>query len=180
MTITGINGSLSPDAYTLKALQVALEGAAEHGSKTEVIDLREWELPFCNGGPAEQYPEIVRKFRSAIHNARGIILSTPEYHNSYSGVLKNALDLLSKDELEGKMCGLIGVAGGGMSANAVNELRIVCRAMGAWVVPHHVVIGNADRVFDDRGAISDAHLIARLKKLGSEVAHYARLHFPND
>jgi len=178
--VTGISGSLSDDSYTLKALHIALEGARESGSIIDVIDLRELPLPFCDGRPSARYPENVQILKHKIQDSQGIILASPEYHSSFSAVLKNALDLLSKDEMEGKMCGLIGIAGGNMAANAVNSLRIVCRSVGAWVVPHHVVIGNVDKVFDSNGVISDKHLIERLTKLGNDVAKYARLHFPND
>ncbi len=41
-----------------------------------------------------------------VAGAQGIILGTPEYHGSFSGVLKNALDLMGFDEFEGKMIGL--------------------------------------------------------------------------
>jgi len=52
--------------------------------------------------------------REEVKQAHGIILGTPEYLGSYSGVLKNALDLMGFEEFEGKMLGLLGVSGGAM------------------------------------------------------------------
>ena len=179
--VSGINGSLSSDAITRKVLEVALDGAREEGCETSLIDLRETALPFCDGrADASTYPPPVQTFRKEMRSSQGIILCTPEYHNSFSGILKNALDLLGKEELEGKMFGLIGVAGGSMGANAVNQLRIVCRAVGAWVVPHHVALGDSERIFNGEGLIGDVRTQKRLKQLGQDVGKYARLHFAND
>ena len=180
--VTGIKGSLGDEASIRVPLKVALEGARESGCETELIDLRDLSLPFCDGRwDNSTYPQNVQDFRKKIKDSQGIILCTPEYHNSFSGAIKNALDLLGKEEMEDKMCGLIGVAGGSMGAlNAVNQLRIVCRAVGAWVVPHHVSIGNSERIFANDGSIADAQTHDRLKKLGHDVGKYARLHFPND
>ena len=57
-------------------------------------------------------PPDVLKLRQEIAQAHALILGTPEYHGSFSGVLKNALDWLDGSELQGKMIGLVGVAGG--------------------------------------------------------------------
>ena len=57
------------------------------------------------------YPPGVGKLREEVRAAEGIILGTPEYHGGFSGVLKNALDLMGFDEFEGKMMGLVGVSG---------------------------------------------------------------------
>jgi FMN reductase len=67
-----------------------------------------------------------------LRRKKRIILVTPEYHGGYSGVLKNALDLMGFDEFEGKMLGLVGVSGGRMGAfGARNSLREVGRALHA-------------------------------------------------
>src|SRR5437016_3041683 len=106
--VVGISGSLRPGSYSKMALQVALEGAAAEGAETDLIDLRELELPFADGRE-EAYPAGVQKLSRRVKEAQGIILSTPEYHGGFSGVLKNALDLMGFEEFEGKMIGLVGV-----------------------------------------------------------------------
>jgi len=68
-------------------------------------------------------------YATKVKRAQGILLATPEYHGGYSGVLKNALDLMGFDEFEGKMIGLVGVSGGNMGAfGALSSLRSVGRA----------------------------------------------------
>jgi len=74
-------------------------------SRTEIIDLRKLSLPFCNGGDDySDYPDVA-KMQQTVKSAAGLILATPEYHGSVSGVMKNALDLMSFEELSGKVAG---------------------------------------------------------------------------
>jgi FMN reductase len=100
--IVGICGSLRPDSYTRMAVNTALEGAREVGAAIRLIDLRDYELVFCTGDEGD-YPEDVFRLRRDVEQAQGIILGTPEYHGGFSGVLKNALDLMGTGEFEGKM-----------------------------------------------------------------------------
>ena len=136
LRVVAISGSLRTTGYTVKALGIALEGAQELGAHTQMIYLNEYDLVFCDGRDKKDYPDGVHRLRSDVKKAQGIILGTPEYHSSYSGVLKNALDLMGFEEFGGKMWGLIGVAGGTLGAtNALNSLRSIWRALHAWVVP---------------------------------------------
>jgi len=177
LTVVGLCGSLRKGSYSRIAMQIALEGAEAYGAQTELLDLNEYELIFADGkrADADLPPDVVR-LRNKVKAANGVLLSTPEYHASFSGVIKNALDLMGFDEFEGKMIGLIGVAGGRMGAiNALNSLRMVGRSLHAWVLPNQVSIPQAWKLFKD-GDLQDAEIRARLVGLGTDVAKYALLH----
>ena len=176
--ITGICGSLREGSHTLKALKISLQGAEEAGAETKLLDLRDYKLGFCDGRiNKETYHEDVSKLKNEVGESQGIILGTPEYHSGYSGVLKNALDLMGFDEFGGKMVGLLGVAGGSMGAtNALNGLRTIGRALHAWVIPEQVSIPQAGTMFDESGNIKDDRLNERLKNLGKQVTKFALLH----
>lgn len=176
--IAGIVGSLRPGSYTRLSVQLALQGAAELGAATQLIDLREYTLPFCDGGRDEgHYPPDVLRLRRDVRTATGLILGTPEYHGGYSGVIKNALDLMGFSEFEGKTIGLIGVSGGRMGAvNALNGLRAAGRSLHAWVLPTEVSIPQVRLHFDADGALKDTGLAERLRDLGRQVARFAFLH----
>src|ERR1700729_1252942 len=113
--VVGICGSLRKGSYTRMALALALRGAAETGASTQLLDLTEYELMFA-GREGEAEPASVAALRLQVKEAEGIVLGTPESHGSFSGVLKNALDLMGFAEFEGKMLGLVGVSGGTMGA----------------------------------------------------------------
>jgi FMN reductase len=177
VTILGISGSLRRDSHTFQAVTIALRGAAEAGARTELVDLREWPLPFCDAREDETtLPREVHELRARVKAAAGLILGSPEYHGSFSGVLKNALDLLSADELAGKMVGLVTVSGGASGGSALSHLRLVMRAVHAWVIPGQVMIPRAGSVFDETGRLLDPKLEARLLEVGRDVVKYARVH----
>ncbi len=178
LRIAGICGSIRPGSYTRMALEIALRGAAECGAETQLIDLATYDVIFCDGKEDEtNYPSDVFRLRKAVGAAHGILLATPEYHGGYSGILKNAMDLMGFDEFRGKMVGLIGVAGGSLGAvNALNSLRTIGRALHAWVIPAQATVPEAWKFFDDSGNLLDDDLRERLLEVGRQVTRFAGLH----
>lgn len=159
--IVGIIGSLRSDAYSALALEQARDRLIALGAEVEILDLREMSLPFCNGG--SDYPDYpdVQILRDKVKAADGLILATPEYHGSLSGVLKNALDLMSFEHLSGKVTGLISVLGGQSNSNALNDMRIIVRWVHGWVIPEQIAIGQAWQAFDGNGKLKDIKMSER-------------------
>jgi FMN reductase len=159
--IVGIAGSLRPGSYSQQALKIAAERVEALGAEVEILDLRSLNLPFCDGG--DEYPDYpdVEKLRQAVLEADGIILATPEYHGSVSGVLKNALDLMGFEQFSGKVTGLISVLGGQSNSNALNDMRTILRWIHAWTIPEQVAIGQAWKAFDENGNLVDENLSKR-------------------
>lgn len=174
--IVALCGSPRQNSKTEMAVKRALRGVGE-GGETELIRLSECPLPLHNGSSGGEVVEAVREFRSRIQNADALLIGTPVYHGSFTGVLKNALDWLGFAELEGKMIGLIGVAGGaGGAYEALNGLRSVGRALHAWVLPQQVSVEDASRAFGPDLVPVSPELDERLLELGAELARFARLH----
>ncbi len=153
----------------MQALHLAIARVEALGAEVEVLDLRSMALPFCDGG--EGYPEHpdVAVLQNAVKQADGLILATPEYHGSVSGVIKNALDLMSFDELSGKVAGLISVLGGQPNSNALNELRLIMRWVHAWVIPEQIAIGQAWQAFEEDGTLKDEKLGERFDKFAQSL-----------
>ncbi|MDF1597831.1 MAG: NAD(P)H-dependent oxidoreductase [Acidimicrobiia bacterium] len=173
--IAGVVGSLRHDSFTRLAVRIALEGAAETGAVTRLIDLCDYELPFCNGDRTTSLPEVVR-LRQDVVSGHGLILGTPEYHGGYSGVLKNAIDLMGFDEFEGKIVGLVGVSGGSMGAlQALQGLRVIGRALHAWVIPQQASIPMAYQELAQNSPTREVYE-QRLREVGRQVARFAALH----
>lgn len=172
--IVGINGSLRPGSYSAMALEVAISRVQALGVETEIIDLRKLSLPFCNGGDDySDYPDVA-KMQQTVKSAAGLILATPEYHGSVSGVMKNALDLMSFEELSGKVAGLISVLGGQSNSNALNDLRIILRWVHAWVIPEQISLGQAWKVFNEEGEILDEKLSQRFDAFARSLVDNTR------
>ncbi len=172
--IVGINGSLRDSSYTFRALEAATSRVEALGAEVEILDLRKMNLPFCDGG--DDYPDYpdVEKLRNAVKAADGLILATPEYHGSVSGVMKNALDLMSFDHLSNKVTGLISVLGGQSNSNALNDLRIIIRWVHGWVIPEQVAVGQAWKAFDKEGKLLDEKLSQRFDRFAESLVENTR------
>lgn len=172
--IVGIGGSLRSDSYSQHALKLAVQRVEALGATVELLDLRTMNLPFCDGGKDySAYPDVAR-LREAVKQANGLILATPEYHGSVSGVLKNTLDLMSFDELSGKVTGLISVLGGQPNSNALNHLRLIMRWVHGWVIPEQIAIGQVWKAFDKDGKILDENLSKRFDDFAQSLVENTR------
>ncbi len=172
--ITGICGSLIANGSTKKALTIALSGAAELGAETTLLELRDIDLVFYGSVPQGEYPPDIVRLRDEIRNSQGIILATPEYHGSLSGALKNMLDLMSIDDFETKIVGLVGVAGGHIGAiHSLDTMKTICRNLHCWVLPQEVSIANSGQAFNDDGTVTDPSLEERLLNVGRQVVKFA-------
>jgi NAD(P)H-dependent FMN reductase len=170
--VVALCGSLRDGSHTRTALDVALDAADAAGASTELVDLRNLDLPVFDAD-ADDAGDAVR-LQSTVAAADAILLGTPMYHGSYSSPLKTALDYCGFDEFEDKTVGLLAVAGGGFPVTALDHLRSVCRALDAWVIPHQAAIPSAYEQFED-GAFVDDDLAERVRTLGRRAVQYANI-----
>ena len=173
--VVGLGGSLAQQSTSLRALRVALEGAAEAGAVIELLDIKELSLPMYD--PANNKPPAsVIRMCEAIYSADGLVWSSPMYNGTISGSFKNALDWLillgDRDPayLTDKVVGLISTAGGVQGLQAVNTMEFVVRALRGWVVPLVIPIAEAWKAFDGKGLDKELELVEQLHALGREVA----------
>ena len=172
--LVGIAGSLRPGSYSHQALAVAAQRAEALGAEVEILDLRSLHLPFCDGSDEyPTYPDVV-KLRQTVKQADGLILATPEYHGSVSGVLKNALDLMGFEHLAGKVTGAISVLGGQPNSNALNDLRMIMRWVHAWTIPEQVAIGQAWKAFGEDDKLQDETLSKRFDAFALSLVENTR------
>jgi len=174
--IAGICGAMTKGSSTSKALAVALQGAAEYDADVSLLELHDFDLVFAGSVRPDEYPPDVLRMRQAIRESQGIILATPEYHGSLTGALKNMLDLMSIDDFETKIIGLVGIAGGHVGAiNSLNTMKTICRNLHCWVLPQEVSIANSGRAFEEDGSMKDPDLEERLLDLGRQLVKFASM-----
>lgn len=169
--IIAINGNLRAHSRTEFVAQTALHGAKHPDVTTEVLNLHTFNLPLFDHRPdTVSYAPGVWHFLEQIRYASGFIFVAPVYHGTVSGAFKNALDFLHLTEPEayqGKVVGLISVAGGTMSVNTINTLDYIVRALHLWRVPTSVAVPGAAITPD--GEWCDPYIERRLHTLGTEV-----------
>lgn len=170
--VVAIVGSLREESRTRTAIRETLDGVEEAGGTGELLDLREYDLPPLNTD--DEPTESVEAFTRAVREADAVVLGTPMYHGSYSGVLKNALDHCGFDEFENKTVGLLAVSGGSFPITALEHLRSVCRALDAWVVPHQAAVPRSHGAFEN-GEFTEEKTAERVRTLGHRVVQYANI-----
>ena len=162
-TIVGISGSVRNGSFNAALLRAAAE-AAPAGTAVEIASIK--PIPLYDGDlEAEQgIPEAVTALKERIAAADGLIFATPEYNSSLPGVLKNAIDWLSRPANDiprvfgGKPVAIIGATpGAGGTRLAQAAWLPVWRALGAraWAGKQLYVAG-AGQAFDRDGALVDA------------------------
>jgi NAD(P)H-dependent FMN reductase len=170
--VVAVAGSLRDESYTRESLRHALRAADRAGATTELLDLREFDLPVLD--PDRDRQGDSARFTARVRAADSVLLGTPVYHGSYSGVLKNALDHCGFDEFEETTVGLLAVAGGSFPVTALDHLRSVCRALNAWVLPHQAAVPRVSSAIAD-GQFADDALGDRVRTLGVRATEYANI-----
>ncbi len=171
-TVVAVCGSLSDDSTTRGALRHALAAAAAEGARTDLLDLREYDLPMYGsaGKAAGDAPQLRREIREA----DAVLLGSPIYHGTIASPLKTALDYCGFDEFEDTLVGVVVTAGGRFPTSAVLHLRTAARWVRAWVHPRHVGVPDASDVVQG-GEVVDEDYADRLETLGVELTRYAAI-----
>ena len=168
--VVALCGSLRDESRTRIALEEVLAAARERGARTHLADLRSYELPSLDGDASD--PPDADALRELVDEADSVALGTPNYHGSYSGALKDALDHCGRDEFAGTTVGLLETAGGEFPGSALDHLRTVSRTLRAWTLPTEVAVPSAHTTVTDDG-IADDDVAARTRRLGRDLVDYA-------
>jgi chromate reductase len=158
--ILGIAGSLRAKSFNRALLAYAAK-TAPAGMAIEVFDLKPIPM-FDEDVEARGYPEPVARLHAAVAAADGVLLCTPEYNSGIPGVLKNALDWMSRPpdtaSAAGKPVAVMGTTPGrGGTGRVQIVIAPVLQGMGMLqMVGAAVAIPNAGRAFDAEGNLTDA------------------------
>jgi chromate reductase len=152
MRILGISGSLREGSHNARLLRAAAD-LLPPGAELDVFD-RLGEVPPFNEDAESDPPEPVLALKRAIADADAVLIATPEYNHSIPGVLKNALDWVSRpmsvNPMRGKQALVIGASTGMFGAVwAQAETRKVLGALGARVLDEELPVAKAPDGVDD-------------------------------
>jgi FMN reductase len=178
--IVGIGGTTRAGSTSERALQFALSKAREFGAQTELLSGAAILLPIY----APEIPErtdTARNLVAVLRRADGIIVASPGYHGSLSGLIKNALDYaedMREDALpyfEGRAVGLIACAHGWQATGAtLNALRSIVHALRGWPTPLGVAINTGDGNFNKDNIAASPATEQQLCILAKQVVQFAQ------
>lgn len=177
--IVAIGGSTKPMAASERALRLAGDAAAEAGATVTYVTGRDLILPIYDTETQERTPETTTLVE-ALRTADGVLLASPGYHGSISGLVKNALDYAedlrfdARPYLEGRAVGLITVAHGWQTAvGTLNQLRLVVHALRGWPTPLGVAINDAAGLIGEDADATDPAVARQLRIMVDQVLGFA-------
>jgi chromate reductase, NAD(P)H dehydrogenase (quinone) len=180
-SIIGIAGSLRKGSLNAALLRAAAE-LAPAGTEVEVASIA--GIPLYDGDVERDrgIPDSVTELKNRIAGADGLLLATPEYNNSMPGVLKNAIDWLSRPPKDiprvfgGKPVAIMGATPGmGGTRLAQSAWLPVLRTLGtrAWF-GKQLYVARAAQAFDADGRLVDEKVRQLLSELMAGFAAFAR------
>jgi NAD(P)H-dependent FMN reductase len=132
-----------------------------------LIDLKDFDMPIYDGDleAGEGLPENAKRLKKLFVEHDGLFIASPEYNSSFSPLLKNALDWISRPHTDdepplwaysGKVAALGSVAPGALGGlRGLVPLRMMLANIGVTVVPYQIAVSNGFNAFDDNGVLSD-------------------------
>lgn len=156
-----------------------LAAAERAGARTKLISGQALQLPLYQPDNAER-SDAARSLVGELAKADGIILGSPGYHGSISGLVKNALDYAEdlrtdlRPYFSGRAVGCIATAGGWPGAvNTLGALRDIVHALRGWPTPIGAAINSAERIFDEQGVCQAPRVAEMLDLMAGEVMSFA-------
>ncbi len=160
-------GSARKDSINKKLAKCAAELAREKGAEVTFIDLKDFDMPIYDGDLEDEkgLPENARRLKQLFIDHDGFFIASPEYNSSFSPLLKNSLDWISRvgDENEkpmmaysGKVAALAATSPGGLGGlRGLVSLRMMLGNVGVTVIPKQAAIGSGFQAFNDDGGLVD-------------------------
>ena len=180
--IVGIGGTTRSGSSTEKALRFALARCEELGASTSCFSGAELaRLPHFAPELPDRTDTALRMLEE-IRRSDGIIVASPGYHGSVSGLVKNALDYtedLREDQrcyLSGMPVGLI-VTGAGWqgTVTTLEALRSIVHSLRGWPTPMGVAINSTLPVFGPDGQVTDDKARFQLEVMAGEVMEFVKV-----
>jgi len=180
--VVGIGGTIGAVSSTERALKIALDAVEREGFRTRLFGGADMaRLPLYDP-KATARTDHERDFVEAVRGASALIIASPGYHGSISGVVKNALDLLEETAKDARPyladmpVGLIATAYGWQATGStIAALRSIVHALRGWPTPFAAAINTQITKFDDAGGATDPAVVEQLCLVGKQVARFAPL-----
>lgn len=168
LEILVLAGSLRQASLNARLASLAAKIARTHGASVHLASMQTFDCPSYDGDreASEGIPAPATHLRDQIAATDAFIIAAPEYNGSVSGVLKNAIDWVSRfrpQPFNGKQALLLSaspsMAGGNRGLWA---LRVPLEHLGTRVYPDMFSLAQAHDAFDDDGALKNRTLQQRL------------------
>ena len=171
--VLGLSGEYRPTSKCVMLVNHALNIAESLGAEVHFWDLDVKPLPIV-GEEGCWENENVKEFQELASKCDAFLVSSPEYHGTMSGAMKNTFDWLYTKHVKGKVFGLMSTLGGAQNSITLYHMRIMLRWIHGWPVPEQLAIGKVKEAFDDDGNLVNEETKERLQNLVESVLENTR------
>jgi len=179
--VVGIGGTLRNGSTSERALRVSLEAAAAIGATTRLFAGPGINFDPYDPAVPDRSPEA-RAMVDALRTADGVIVSSPGYHGSVSGLLKNAIDYTedlrtdARPYLAERAVGIV-VCADGIQAmgTTLNTLRSIMHALRAWPTPFGALVNSGAKPFTPEGQCRSTEVEQSLRLVAAQVVEFAQM-----
>lgn len=178
--ILGIGGTPRHGSSSERALAVSLKAAEAEGARTLLLSGVDLDVPIYV--PGQQLSDRASRLLDAFRECRGVIVSSPAYHGSISGLIKNALDYAeelrtdARIYLDGVPIGCIACAGGWQAAGqTLAAIRTIAHSLRGWPTPLGTMLNTSCTLFDADGNCIDVNVKQQLETVGRQVITFVRM-----
>lgn len=184
--ILAFAGSIRKDSFNKKILKLAVQGAREAGADVTVIDLHEYPLPVYDGDmeASSGLPENALKLKALMRQHDALLLASPEYNSSITGVMKNTIDWISRPEkpdepfldcFTGKTAALISASPSPLGGlRGLVHLRAILGNIKVLVLPAQETLCKAHEAFDAEGNLLDKAKKDAFIKFGADFSEFLK------
>lgn len=176
--VLGIGGTTRAGSSSELVLRAAMKAIGELGAETEVLAGPDMVLPLYAPENPERDPKAQRLI-DLVRRADAVVIASPGYHGSISGMIKNALDYIedtagdARPYLDGRAVGCIACAYGWQATGStLIALRTIVHALRGWPTPLGVAANSTTRLFGEDGGCIDAGLAGNLDILAGQVMQF--------
>jgi FMN reductase len=178
--VVGIGGTLRPNSTTERALRYCLAAVERQGGRVKLYCGKDLDMPMYSPHELERTPKAAELVGS-LRDADAVVVASPGYHGSVSGLIKNALDYIedlhddARVYLDNTPWGCITCAYGWQAAvGTLSHLRNIGHSLRAWPTPLGVAINSADQIWDENGELTDATIKSQLEMMATQMVTFAR------
>ncbi len=169
-------------------VRLAAEDARAVGAEVQVVDLRDLGLPLYDGDleAASGLPEGAKKLKGLMRESQGFLIASPEYNSAMTGVMKNAIDWVSRPESDdepplvafrGKVAALMAASPGALGGmRGLVQVRSILCNLGTLVLTEQVTVSSAYQAFDESGRLKDQGKAAEVKGLATSLIDFVKKH----
>jgi chromate reductase, NAD(P)H dehydrogenase (quinone) len=178
--ILAFAGATRTESFNKKLIRLGADGLRAAGAEVTLVDLRDFPMPLYDGDleAASGIPEHGKRLKKLFLEHDGLLISSPEYNSSIPGVLKNAIDWVSRSEpgeaplaaYAGKVAALLSASPGQLGGmRALVAVRMMLGNIKVLVLPDQVSVSKANEAFNPDGTLKDAKQAAAVQKLGKTL-----------